>query len=76
MNVKLLREPDLLPLFSLVNCKHCRVQSYFEALMAALDEMVWQCQESLATLHMLTQKALYWSTYEQLWFVLAPDMMQ
>lgn len=62
-DVKLLQEPDRLPLFSLVNCKHCRVQSCSEALMTALDVMVW-CGN--------VRKAFY----DQLWFVLAPDLMQ
>lgn len=44
--------------------------------MTALDEMRWHCQGSLAMFHMITQKALHWNTYKQLWFVLAPDSMQ
>lgn len=41
--------------------------------MAALNEMMWPCPESLAMLHTLTQKALPWSTYE---LVLVPNLMQ
>lgn len=41
--------------------------------MTALDEMMWHCQGMFP---IITQKALHWNTYKQLWFVLAPDFMQ
>lgn len=44
--------------------------------MTALDEMMWHCQGNLAMFPIITQKALHWNTYKQLWFVLAPDFMQ
>lgn len=74
MDVKLLQEPNLLPLFSLVNCKHCKVPSCLEALVTAQDETLWQCgvaRKPGDTSHAYTES--FTLEHLWLWFVLAPS---